>query len=380
MRLGDVCEVQNGFAFDSKFFSTNKESGIPLIRIRDILKGHSCTYYTSSYQEEYIVHKGDFLIGMDGDFNIGQWQSEDALLNQRVCRLLPSDKILPKFIFYFIPTALQRINAETSYATVKHLSSKQIKEILIPNISLTEQQRIVALLDAEFAKIDALKANAEKNLKNAKDLFISTLSKELKHREGWKETKIGEFCEIIRGKRFVRADIVEKGVPCIHYGDIYTHYGLFATKAKGCVSTVLAKKLRFANKNDVIVVAAGENRFDIGVGVAWLGDEPAVVHDACFILKHSQNPMFLSFYLRSAEYHQYLKDEVNEGKICSFLTKPLAEAKISLPSLEEQEQIVKRLEIVSTNCKAMQENYKKTLTLCDDLKQALLRKAFNGEI
>ena len=153
-----------------------------------------------------------------------------------------------------------------------------------------------------------------------------------------------------------------------------------ATKAKGCVSPVLAKKLRFANKNDVIVVAAGENRFDIGVGVAWLGDEPAVVHDACFILKHSQNPMFLSFYLRSAEYHQYLKDEVNEGKICSFLTKPLAEAKISLPPIEEQGQIVERLEIVFSNCKAMQENYKKTLSLCDDLKQALLRKAFNGEI
>ena len=291
-------------------------------------------------------------------------------------------KVFPKYLYYALASKSFKdyIHSLADGANINNLKYKDLAafDILLP--SLAEQQHIVDILDQEFAKIDTLKANAEKSLQAAKNLFSSALSSELRHRAGWKETKIGDFCEIIRGKRFVRADMVEQGVPCIHYGDIYTHYGLYATKAKGCVSPDLAKKLRFAHKNDVIVVAAGENRLDIGVGVAWLGDEPAVVHDACFILKHSQNPMFLSFYFRSAEYHQYLKDEVNEGKICSFLTKPLAEARISLPSLVEQEQIVKRLIIVSNNCTTLQQNYQKTLALCDDLKQAILRKAFNGEL
>ncbi len=293
-----------------------------------------------------------------------------------------SKRLLPRLLYYHFLSNWKSVGTAKQYGSATNfikIGNFNDYFVSFPS-SLPEQQRIVDVLDQEFAKIDALKANAEKSLQAAKDLFSSALSSELRHRAGWKETKIGDFCEIIRGKRFVRADMVEEGVPCIHYGDIYTHYGLYATKAKGCVSPDLAKKLRFAHKNDVIVVAAGENRLDIGVGVAWLGDEPAVVHDACFILKHSQNPMFLSFYFRSAEYHQYLKDEVNEGKICSFLTKPLAEARISLPPLLEQEQIVKRLIIVSNNCTTLQENYQKTLSLCDDLKQALLRKAFNGEL
>ena len=291
-------------------------------------------------------------------------------------------KVFPKYLYYALASSSFKdyIRGLADGANINNLKYKDLAafNLLLPPIA--EQRRIVDLLDKEFAKIDTLKANAEKSVKASKDLFISTLTKELKHRKGWKETRIGEFCEIVRGKRFVRADIVEKGVPCIHYGDIYTHYGLSATQAKGCVSPDLAKKLRFANKNDVVVVAAGENRMDIGVGVAWLGNEPAVVHDACFILRHSQNPMFLSFYFRSSEYHNYLKDEVNEGKICSFLTKPLAEARISLPPLQEQEQIVARLEIVYSNCEAMKDNYQRTCILCGDLKQSFLRMAFNGEL
>jgi type I restriction enzyme S subunit len=239
-----------------------------------------------------------------------------------------------------------------------------------------DQQRIVTYLDAEFAKIEALKANAEKQLQAAKDLFQAALKELLTPKDGWVEKKLGEVAEIIRGKRFVRADIVEEGVPCIHYGDIYTHYGLSVTKTRGCVKPELAKKLRFAKKNDVIVVQAGENNWDIGVGVAYFGEEPAVVHDACFILRHKQNPMYISYYLRTYNYHLYLLDYVHEGKICSFLKPALENAPIALPPLAEQQQIVNKLDAISAKVKALQTNYTETITLCNDLKQALLKKVF----
>ncbi len=359
-----------------------------LIRLADYSNGfdRSKFVYVSKQSYEYLA-KSKLFGGEIIMSNVGSVGKSFLCPNLSSPMTLGPNAILIRsknntfFHYYFQTDEFQRkLLSISSKATLLKFNKTNFKTLDIPVPSLPEQQRIVDILDWEFAKIDALKANAEKSLQASKDLFISTLSKELKHRKGWKKTKIGDFCEIVRGKRFVRADIVKEGVPCIHYGDIYTYYGLCATKAKGCVSPELAKKLRFANKNDVVVVAAGENKMDIGVGVAWLGDEPAVVHDACFILRHSQNPMFLSFYFRSSEYHNYLKDEVNEGKICSFLTKPLAEARISLPPLQEQEQIVARLEIVYTNCKAMQENYKRTCTLCADLKQSILRKAFNGEL
>src|SRR3989344_6071514 len=98
--LKDFCKCLNGFAFKSNLFNA-EDKGIPLIRIRDLLKGKSETYYSGEYEKDYLIHKGDFLIGMDGEFKIFEWKSEKSLLNQRVCKLEFDDNLVtPKYIFY----------------------------------------------------------------------------------------------------------------------------------------------------------------------------------------------------------------------------------------------------------------------------------------
>ena len=374
-KLGEIAKVQNGFAFDSKLFNENKK-GTPLIRIRDIKRGYSYTYTTESCSIDYNVENGDLLIGMDGDFNVCVWKGGHAYLNQRVCRIVPSDAILARYLFYLLPFPLKRINDKTTYATVKHLSAKQVLEIDVPNIPLSEQQRIVKQLDETFAEIDTIKAAAEKQLSEAKALFQKALSKAMTPKDGWTCKKLGDVCEIERGKRFVRADIVQEGIPCIHYGDIYTYYGLSTTKTKGYLKPDLAKLMRFAKKNDVIVVQAGENNWDIGVGLAYFGEEPAAVHDACFILRHKQNPMYISYYLRTFEYHRYLRDYVHEGKICSFLKPALEKAPFSIPPLSEQQRIVEELDELAENVKEIEKLNNKLTAECDAMKQALLRQVF----
>lgn len=153
----------------------------------------------------------------------------------------------------------------------------------------------------------------------------------------WK--KMSEVGTFIRGKRFVRTDIVEEGIPCIHYGDIYTYYGLTATKAKTYLKPEKAEKMKFASKNDVVIVGAGENNMDIGVGVAWLSDEKVAIHDACYIFKSKMNPRFVSHYLRGSNYHLQIKKYVCEGKICSISSKSIGRSLIPVPSLQEQERI-----------------------------------------
>ena len=125
--LPEVCKIQYGFPFDSAQFSTSE--GMPLIRIRDVVRGYSETFTTESYQDEYIVHQDDLLIGMDGEFNIAKWGKVDALLNQRVCRLIPSSEIDKNYLFYFMPRALKRIEEKTPFVTVKHLSAKELNKI-----------------------------------------------------------------------------------------------------------------------------------------------------------------------------------------------------------------------------------------------------------
>jgi type I restriction enzyme M protein len=158
-KLKDLLEVQSGFAFKSKLF--NSDSGFPIIRIRDIKKNRTETYYTGDYNHEYIVRNGDLLVGMDGEFNSVIWNGGDALLNQRVCRLKCYKGCIKEFIALMIPKALKAIEDATYAVTVKHLSAKQILEIEIPFPPLEIQKEIVAEIESYQKVIDGARAVVE---------------------------------------------------------------------------------------------------------------------------------------------------------------------------------------------------------------------------
>ncbi len=363
-RLGDLCRIRTGkldanAADDDGLYPFFTCSVTPL-RINKYAYDCECV-----------------LVAGNGDLNV-KYYSGKFNAYQRTYIIESNDKNVldVRYLYMFLSEYVTILRKKSIGAIIKYIKLGYLTEakLLLPPIS--EQQSIVDYLNSAFAKIDTMKANAEKALNEAKALFQASLKEMLEPKEGWEEKNLGDICEIIRGKRFVRTDIIENGVPCIHYGDIYTHYGLSVKKTRGCINPELAKKMRFAEKNDVVVVQAGENNWDIGVGVAYFGEEPAAVHDACFILKHKQDPMYISYYLRSYNYHRYLVDYVHEGKICSFLKPALENAPIPLPPFSEQQSIVATLDSLKSKVDRLQANYDKISKECDALKQAILRQVF----
>lgn len=164
--LGKHIDILSGCAFPSSGF--NRNNGVPLIRIRDILSGKTETYYEGSYDLKYLIKKGDLLVGMDGDFNREYWKGTDALLNQRVCKITPNPETLDKnFLYHFLQKELDKIYATTDVVTVKHLSVKKIQDIKIRLPSLKEQKRIAAILD----KADAIRQKREQAIKLADDFL-----------------------------------------------------------------------------------------------------------------------------------------------------------------------------------------------------------------
>lgn len=152
--LSQVAEILNGAPFDSSLFSNS--AGMPLARIRDVLTGDTNTYYTGPYEETFIIRQGDLLVGMDGDFNSGFWGVRPALLNQRVCKITPCERHYDKRLLSLVlPGYLSAINANTPSVTVKHLSSKTIREIELPLPPRAEQTRIVAKLEELLSDLDA---------------------------------------------------------------------------------------------------------------------------------------------------------------------------------------------------------------------------------
>ena len=196
--LGEILEVQNGFAFKSEFFSEGNE-GIPLIRIRDLKNSCTGIRYVGKYDDKYIVNTGDYLIGMDGDFEIHRWKGTPGLLNQRVCRLKNfSDDIEPEFVYYAIQKQLKEIHSNTAFVTVKHLSSKQIRDIEIPFPALAEQRRIVDILK----RADSIRRLRKQAIDTARQLipalFIDMFGDPVTNPKGWPTITLGEISSEMR--------------------------------------------------------------------------------------------------------------------------------------------------------------------------------------
>ena len=333
-KLGDVCELSRGKVY-SKTYIVENAGEYPVYSSQTANNGELGRISTFDYDGEYLTWTTDgayagTIFHRKGKFSI-----------TNVCGLI-SIKITDlsiRFLYYWLSIKAK----EHVYSGMGNpkLMSNQMIPIEVPIPPLKVQEEIVKILDrfAEYAaELQAeLQARQEQyEYYRNKLLSFSDINREHTDVTWMKMSEIGSF---IRGKRFVRTDIVNDGVPCIHYGDMYTYYGLYATQSKGWLRNELASKMRYAQKNDVVIVAAGENKEDIGIGLAWLGDEPAAVHDACFIFRSNLYPQYVSHYLRSNYYHRQIVKYVSEGKICSISAKGLGNAIIPIPTYEEQVRI-----------------------------------------
>ncbi|WP_417739280.1 restriction endonuclease subunit S [Rosistilla oblonga] len=194
--LGDHVEILSGFAFKSNLFSD--AGNMPVIRIRDVKRGFSETFYNGEFDQKYVVKDGDLLIGMDGEFNREKWSSGPALLNQRVCKVVPSGNQLDaSYLYHFLPMALKRIEDDTPFVTVKHLSVKKIQGIKIPLPPLSEQKRIAEILD----RAESLRAKRRAALalldELTQSIFLDMFGDPVSNPMGWKRVKFGDILENI---------------------------------------------------------------------------------------------------------------------------------------------------------------------------------------
>ena len=440
-QLSELLVVQNGFAFSSKKFSTT--DGTPLIRIRDLNPGTGTkTRYLGEFDEQFLVHKGDLLIGMDGEFRCNIWKGPDALLNQRVCRLQNfSSDLIPKFLFYGINKYLKEIEDVTGFTTVKHLSSKSIKEIKFPLPPLAEQERIVGILDEAFEGIAAATAQAEKNLHNARELFQSVLQSTFSQKgDEWVETEGTDSST--NGQTKVNAGAKEitldknatktggRNATLRHIpGPLSLAVGMPQTSPRsdwrwsplsdlarlesghtpsrkhpeywgGDVSWIGIKDARNSHGKYIFETLTCTNELGIenssarilptntvclsrtaSVGyVLIMGRPMATSQDFVnWVCSESLNPEFLK-YLFLAEGREGLLRYAS-GSVHQTIYFPEAKAfHICHPEIPTQQAIVEKLDALSEETKALEAIYERKQSALAELKQSLLQKAFAGEL
>ena len=158
--------------------------------------------------------------------------------------------------------------------------------------------------------------------------------------EGVESKAIGEFGELVRGNGMPKSDFVETGVGCIHYGQIYTFYGVWTTETKSFVPAEKAARLAKVDPGDLIITNTSENIEDVCKGVAWLGDNQIVTGGHATVLKHDQDAKYLSYYLQTPHFFAEKKRHATGTKVIDVSAKSLAKIKIPVPPLEIQREIV----------------------------------------
>lgn len=219
VRLGEVLEVQSGFAFKTEYFTSDE--GLPLIRIRDLPKVSTEINYRGEYREEFIVEQGDYLIGMDGNFRCFRWQGPRSLLNQRVCRLRNFKQAIdPEYVYYGIQKKLLEIEDTTSFVTVKHISAKQVQNIELPLPSLNEQRRIVDILSRAEGIVRLRREAQRKAAELVPGIFLDMFGDPATNPKGWGQSLLGDLCTRITDGTHQPPKFQESGIPFIFVANI----------------------------------------------------------------------------------------------------------------------------------------------------------------
>ena len=303
----------------------------------------------------------DFVLGADG-----------------VKILQPREFLLPKFFYYQLQTAnLDSLGYARHYKLLKEL------EFVYP--TRPEQQRIVGILDEAFDSIATAKANAEKNLQNARALFESHLQAVFTQRgEGWKEKTLGDVCRFEngdRGKNYPnREEYVEAGIPWINTGHIQPD-GTLSESDMNFISQGKYDSLRSGKiqPGDLVYCLRGAtlgktalvDPFTVGAVASSL-----VILRPCDLL----DSRFLYYFLTSPHGQGLIKLYDNGAAQPNLGAKSVAKYKISLPKLSEQKSIVQKLIAIAAETQRLESIYRRKLAALDELKKSLLHQAFNGEL
>jgi len=373
VELKSYIEILSGFAFNSKIFN-DKGEGIPLIRIRDVGKNVSKTFFSGSYDEKFVVNNGDYLIGMDGDFRMSEWQGGKALLNQRVCKIWSkSENILnDKYLLYLLPRELKFIEDTTSFATVKHLSIKKIKDIKIPLPPLPTQKKIASILDEADTLRQLNKQLITKYDALTQSLFLEMFGDPVANPMGWEKKQISLLLENVNK---IDKNYNEKIIDYIDIASIDNSKNIIISSTKYSLEEKPSRAQQILTKGDILFSTVRPNLKNIAIN----NSNGFIASTGFFIFRtktSSLNPSFLFELLKTDSVTNYFVGITSGANYPAVKSSDVKKVHIVVPPIHLQNQFAERVAVIEQQKAQAQQSLQKS----EDLFNSLLQKAFKGEL
>ncbi len=381
-KLGEVADYINGRAFKP---SEWKENGLPIVRIQN-LNDESAVYHYSDveHEEKYLLHDGDLLFAWAASLGTYIWNGGEAWLNQHIFKVLPKQNVSKMYLYYALTSIIKELYSKSHGSGMVHVTKGKFEETEIPLPPLATQRTIVSRIESLFAELDKgvekLKT-AQQQLKVYKQAVLNDCL--TKGSEKWKKVKLGDVAEKIQigpfGTQLHKSDYIEGGIPLINPMHI-TDRKIFPDSSFS-VSTAKYKELEnyYLSTDDVIlgrrgemgrcaVVSENENGMLCGTGSLFIrGGKNLYAKYLCFLLS-SQS--IIAYFENSSS-----------GTTMSNLNRGIVEnTEIPLPSLPEQQRIVKEIETRLSQAELVEARIEQSLQQAEALRQSILKKAFSGDL
>ena len=351
-KLGEVAEVIHG---KNQKDVLSEEGQYPIYGSGGNIMG---------YANDYLCEAGTTILGRKGSINNPQFIEERFWNVDTAFGISAKEGYDSKFVYYFI-TSINWLEKNTG-TTLPSLTQQVVKSVELPVPPLSEQQSIVDYLDSAFAKIDAMKANAEKALNEAKALFQASLKEMLEPKEGWEEKILKEICRVINGRAYSKDEMLKQGkYRLLRVGNFFTNDSWF-------YSDLELEEDKYCDNGDLLYA------WSASFGPRIWDGEKVIYHYHIWKMVCSEkiDKYFMCYWLDSDELKKQTMTNLH-GATMAHITKGIIEAAlVRFPSLSEQQSIVETLDSLKSKVDRLQENYEKISQECDALKQAILRQVF----
>ncbi|MCR8667079.1 restriction endonuclease subunit S [Aestuariibaculum sp. M13] len=378
--LGSVCDIVGG-GTPSKANKKYYGGKFPWATVRDMnsefLDKTELTITEEGVKNSStnIIPEGNVIIATRVGLGKVCMLSHNTAINQDLKGVIPrKNNVLPSYVFWWFKSISNDIIEAGTGLTVKGVKLPFIKHLSFPLILLEEQQQIVAILDKTFAAIDQAKANIERNIENAKELFQSKLNQIFSQTgDGWEEKTLGEVCSLYQGLAInakTKHLLVEKSnLPLLRIKDLKN------STEEQYVSENGYPENSKVDLDDLIYTRTGS------LGLVFR-NRRGILHNNSFKIEPVKglSKNFLFWWLQHENFRKKIVSLASKAAQPDITHKLFKQQLISYPSFGEQEKFYQDIESLHKELKEIELNYQRKLTNLEELRNSILQKAFTGEL
>jgi len=385
--FGDVCEISGGSQPPKPtFIYEPKEGYVRLVQVRDYRTNNFTTYIPKEKAKKFC-NKTDIMIGRYGPPIFGIFRGLEGAYNVALMKAIPNQELLnQEYLYWFLKTdSLVKFVEKSSKRAAGQDGVR--KEVLYtyptPIPPLPKQKQIVVILDKAFAAIDTAKANAEQNLQNAKELFESYLQNIFENKgDDWEEKTLAEVCDLIKRGSQPKYTENKDGEIVLNQKCIRDHKINFSHSRRHDLSIKSINEERYIQLGDGLINSTGTGTLGRVAQVRDL-NQRAFVDTHITIVRPKKELFYLDFFGWALIYIEKIIEKSGEGASGQTeLSRKLVEKLVvSFPKkIEQQKQIVLKLDSLSLETKKLESIYTKKLADLEEMKKSILQKAFSGQL